>query len=181
MLPPTSAVVVLLPELDALVHPFRLRMDPATVQGVGAHLTVLYPFLAPADLTAEAHQTLARIAAAQAAFPCTLTGPSLHEGLLFLAPEPAAPVRQLRRSILNSWPELLPYRGRYGPDPLPHLTLGYNLLDPEAARQEVAAALSPHLPRVVEVGALSLLIRDGGYWQEAGRFVLGTPRPTMAE
>ena len=42
-----SALVVLVPEAESLVRPFRERFDPSAALGVPAHITLLYPFIAP--------------------------------------------------------------------------------------------------------------------------------------
>jgi 2'-5' RNA ligase len=47
-----SALVVLVPEAEALVKPFRDQYDPSAAAGMPAHITVLYPFKPPQDLTA---------------------------------------------------------------------------------------------------------------------------------
>lgn len=39
-----SALVVLVPEAEALVKSFRDRHDPSAAAGVPAHITLLYPF-----------------------------------------------------------------------------------------------------------------------------------------
>ena len=42
-----SALVVLVPEAEPLVRPFRDRFDPSAALGVPAHITLLYPFIEP--------------------------------------------------------------------------------------------------------------------------------------
>ena len=45
-----SALVVLVPEAEALVKPFRDRYDPSAAVGVPAHITLLYPFKPPDEV-----------------------------------------------------------------------------------------------------------------------------------
>ena len=45
-----SALVVLVPEAESLVKPFRDRYDPAAAAGVPAHITLLYPFKHPDEV-----------------------------------------------------------------------------------------------------------------------------------
>jgi hypothetical protein len=40
----TTALVILVPEAEALVKAFRERYDPSAAEGMPAHVTVLYPF-----------------------------------------------------------------------------------------------------------------------------------------
>ena len=42
-----SAVVVEVPEAEPLVGAWRLRFDPVAALGMPAHVTLLYPFVAP--------------------------------------------------------------------------------------------------------------------------------------
>ena len=45
-----SALVVLIPEAEALAGPFRDKYEPSAAAGVPAHITLLYPFKAPDDI-----------------------------------------------------------------------------------------------------------------------------------
>jgi hypothetical protein len=54
MSPIESALVVLVPEAEVLVKPFRDRFDPLAAAGVPAHITLLYPFKHPDGLPPRA-------------------------------------------------------------------------------------------------------------------------------
>jgi len=45
-----SALMVLVPEDELLVKPFRDRYDPSAADGVPAHVTLLYPFKPPDEI-----------------------------------------------------------------------------------------------------------------------------------
>ncbi len=45
-----SALMVLVPEAETLVKPFRDRYDPSAAAGVPAHITLLYPFKHPNEV-----------------------------------------------------------------------------------------------------------------------------------
>jgi 2'-5' RNA ligase superfamily len=45
-----SALVVLVPEAEALARPFRDKYEPSAAAGVPAHITLLYPFKAPDEI-----------------------------------------------------------------------------------------------------------------------------------
>jgi hypothetical protein len=45
---PSSGLVVLVPEAEPVVGHLRDRLDPNAASGVGAHVTVLFPFPDPA-------------------------------------------------------------------------------------------------------------------------------------
>ena len=57
-----SAVVVRLPIPSALEH-IRRRHDPVAGVGIPAHVTILYPFVDPAELVGGVRRQLATIAA----------------------------------------------------------------------------------------------------------------------
>src|SRR3982074_3892465 len=42
-----TALVVLVPEAEAVTKPFRDQYDPSAAAGMPAHVTLLYPFKAP--------------------------------------------------------------------------------------------------------------------------------------
>ena len=54
MEPTHSALIVAVAEAEPAVADHRERLDRAATWGVPAHITVLYPFLPPADLEAAA-------------------------------------------------------------------------------------------------------------------------------
>jgi len=45
-----SALVVLVPEAEAVVKPFRDQYDPSAAAGMPAHITLLYPFQVPDEV-----------------------------------------------------------------------------------------------------------------------------------
>ena len=55
-----SAIVVLVPEAEHVVDRWRMDLDPSAERGVPAHITLLYPFAAPADLDDSVIATVAR-------------------------------------------------------------------------------------------------------------------------
>ena len=56
-----SALVVLVPEAEPLVKPFRDRYDPSAAAGVPAHITLLYPFKHPDEVDYAALEDLRRL------------------------------------------------------------------------------------------------------------------------
>jgi hypothetical protein len=54
-----SAVLVPVPEAERVVSRYRARLDGAAALGVPAHVTVLYPFVPPAAITAATLEELA--------------------------------------------------------------------------------------------------------------------------
>jgi len=92
-----TALVVLVPEAEFLVKPFRDRFDPSAALGVPAHITLLYPFKPPDEidevLLAQLRDGFARFAPIAFALQSIRRFP----GVLYLAPDPAEPFRALIR------------------------------------------------------------------------------------
>ena len=51
--PAQSAVILPVPEADAVIGEWRRRLDRSAAWGVPAHVTLLFPFVAPADIDAR--------------------------------------------------------------------------------------------------------------------------------
>lgn len=167
----TTALVAVVPEAEPVVGAARERYDPAAAEGVPAHLTVLYPFLPAARVDARTLAALGRLFAAHEPFEVRFPRFGRFPDLLWLAPEPAGPVRALTASVVARWPEAPPYGGAFG-DPAPHLTVAQGQ-SPEvyaAVEAECADALAGLRTRIAEV---RLVVFDGARWTEHAAFPLG--------
>jgi 2'-5' RNA ligase len=67
-----SALVLLVPEAEALVKPFRDPHDPSAARGMPAHITLLFPFRPPEAIDASVLQGLGACFASFAPFPYDL-------------------------------------------------------------------------------------------------------------
>src|SRR5690348_2380773 len=67
-----SALLIAVPAAEPAVGEHRARLDPSARGGVPAHLTVLYPFLAPPLIDDAVLASLAALFAAVPAFAFTL-------------------------------------------------------------------------------------------------------------
>jgi len=120
----SSAVLVAVPEAEQLVAAHRQRLDPAATWGVPAHVTLLFPFVPPAEIDDGVLTLLADAVQSVAAFDCVFAGTEwFGDEVLWLAPEPDAPFRRLTAAIWAAFPDHPPYAGEL-PDPTPHLTIG---------------------------------------------------------
>ncbi len=149
-----SAVLIPVPEADRAVSRHRARLDRAAAWGVPAHLTVLYPFLAPSAITATTLAVLAEAVASVSAFDCQFAATAwFGQDTMWLAPRPEEPVRALTRAVAAAFPGYLPYGGAYD-DVVPHLTVGDRPVggaaDLRAAEAELLAVLPipAHISRV---------------------------------
>src|SRR5207244_1669310 len=117
-----SALVVLVPEAEAAVKPFRDWYDPSAAAGMPAHITLLYPFKTPDHVDDIALGKLRDCFARFEPIQFSLGKIQRFPEALYLAPEPAEPFRQLTLSIWDLFPETPPYRGKW-PDIVPHLSV----------------------------------------------------------
>jgi len=174
--PRESALIVPVPEAEDLVGVWRERYDDSARTGVPAHLTLLYPFLTPEDVT---RFDLQRLSALFAAAPATryelVAVRRFSRGVLYLAPEPEAFLRELTGLIWAQYPHRPPYGGVFD-DVIPHLTVA-QVADPEVL-DAVEASLAPRLPISAHATEAWLMLQgEDGRWRAGHRFPLGNSAP----
>jgi len=174
-----SALAVLVPEAESLVKPFRDRYDPSAAAGMPAHITLLYPFKPPEDvddvLVEQLRACLARIAPFRFALAPIRRFPT---EVLYLAPEPAEPFRQLTLVIWSLFPETPPYGGRW-PDIVPHLSVA-RLVDErqlDGIANDLAQASKGKLPIHATAAEVALMDNRSGRWLVRASLGLGPARP----
>ena len=118
-----TAIAIPVPGAEPVAGPWRVRFDPASVEaGVPAHITLLYPFRPAAAIDEAEMERLAAFFAARPASDVTLAGLCGFRGVLYLAPEPSAPLDVLIRDLAARYPDTPPYAGEIA-DPIPHVTV----------------------------------------------------------
>lgn len=119
-----SAILIPFPEVDDLVDAWREVLDPSQVRGIPAHVTVLFPFVHPTELTIEIVSTLeqyfSNIATFQVAFESTGW---FEDRVIYLEPRPRERFENMTRQLAESFPSCRPYEGKFA-EPIPHLTIG---------------------------------------------------------
>ena len=139
-----SALVVLVPEAEPVVGRWREHLDPAAKLGVPAHLTVLFPFVAPEQIDDDVRSLLTSALAEVDEFDFVLDRVDwFGDDVVWLGPTPAAPFTQLTERIVKEWPDHPPYGGAFD-QVVPHLTVGdgADLADLRRAADDVER----HLP-----------------------------------
>jgi 2'-5' RNA ligase len=140
-----TAIIVPVPEAEAVVGAWRRRYTPSGAAGMPAHITLLVPFTDSdalhADETHRVEEVLGQFAPAE----LSLATAAYFEGpptVLYLQPEPAAAFREMTNALVRSFPEHPPY-GDPAARIVPHLTVATRLTPRELAaiEAEVAAAL----------------------------------------
>lgn len=119
-----SALVLLVPEAELLVRPFRDKYDPSAAEGMPAHVTLLFPFLPPDEIGPAVIADLRACFQRFSPFRFALGELRRFPGVIYLAPEPDEPFRQLTTAIWQGYPDTPPYGGRHA-DIRPHLSLAH--------------------------------------------------------
>ena len=174
-----SALLVPVPAAEPAVGQYRARLDQAARDGVPAHITVLYPFVAPAGIDKTLLAELGRVFAGHAAFGFTLdTVGWFGEEVLWLGPRDPAPFTALTGLAFTAFPSCPPYGGRHA-EVIPHLTIGHG-----GGPQALAAAAESVRPRLpIEAAATQVTLMAGprpgipgtppGQWRTIAAFPLG--------
>lgn len=165
-----TALVILVPEAEAVVAGVRLEHDPAAAAGVPAHVTILYPFRSIVDdATADVVAGIAAdVPACDVAFATLARFPG---EVVYLVPDPAGPLHRLIAAAIAAFPDCPPYGGTIN-DPIPHLTVA-DCVDATTAAT-LADAVRPGLPIASRVERLTLIAQDTtGRWIVVRHWPLG--------
>lgn len=162
-----SALVVPVPGAEPVVKDLRARFDPAAPAGVPAHITVLYPFFAPAALNQSIIDELRAIFAGVAPFEFELRRIDRFPDVVYLQPEPTEPFARLTAAVATRWPEKPPYEGVYD-QVIPHLTVAHT--EDESAIAEVRRLIEPALPIACLATEVSLFVSHGERWTMERKF-----------
>jgi 2'-5' RNA ligase len=166
---PASAIVVRVHVPPALQR-LRATWDRGATVGVPAHVTLLFTFLAAAQLRPDARRALAMVAAGTSPFDVRFARVGRFPGVVYVAPEPAAPFADLTNAFMALYPEHPPYGGAFD-EVIHHLTIAESTVAP---LDDVAAAAARVLPFGQRVSALEVLVEGGeGRWRTKWRLPLG--------
>lgn len=170
-----SGLIVEVPEAEPAVREPRSRLDGNARLGIPAHITVLFPFVPPADIDDAVLRRLAGIFSAVPAFEHRLVRTNwFDEDVVWLEPEDDAPFRSLTESVHREFPDYPPFGGQFE-DVVPHLTIADRC--PLKQMQSAEQLVQKHLPiRCVATGVSLMVQRDASRaWTRATSFALGEP------
>jgi hypothetical protein len=169
-----SALVVLVPEAEPLVKAFRDRYDPSAVDGAPAHITLLYPFKPPSEIDQETCDNLRRGFQRFASFQFSIAPiRRFSEGMLYLAPNPDEPFRELILAIWDHYPETPPYGGKW-PDIVPHLSVAWVQDEQQCDKvaDDFACAARGKLPISATAAEVTLMEKRSNHWRVREKFRL---------
>lgn len=118
-----SVLLVPVPEVDRVTSVFRRQFSSAARDGIGPHITLLYPFKDPARVSDEERQALARILGSVDSFDYELQSTAwFGDSVLYLAPTCAERFGALTDALVAELPDRSPYGG-VCVDNVAHLTV----------------------------------------------------------
>ena len=174
--PMESALLLVVPEAEPIVHEHRAQFDRAARVGVPAHLTVIYPFRPVDALSADDLGRLRTVFRSAIRFTVELrTTGWFGDDVLFLVPENSAPIIDLTRQVEAAFPEYPIYGGQFE-DIHPHLTIGHDCGAENLRR--IQDVVTPTLPVTHHATAIQLwsgpaLATQRSGWQPVEAFPLG--------
>ena len=157
-----TALVIAVPEAEPHVGALRARYDASDVNGIPAHVTLLFPF-------GDRDDGLEELFSRAEPFDFALTRVERWPTVLWLAPEPAERFAALTRALVERYPEYPPYEGAHD-TVIPHLSVAHRTQAPPEVDGTLRRAL-PIASRATHVVQLEEHADDR--WRERGRFRLG--------
>ncbi len=159
------------PDTGPVIEGWRRRLDPESYPLAPAHITLLYPFLDPDQITDGVVEDLARLLSSFGKFDYSLDHLDwFDDRVLYVAPEPAEQFIGLTTALVGRWPQCLPYGGTFS-QVVPHLTVGKTPCEIplESAAAEIARELPIHT-RAEEVWLMTAELPAG--WSVIAKFPL---------
>ena len=164
----TAGLAVCIPEADPVIGDIRADHDRSASEGLGAHVTILFPFMRPSPRPDPA---LTSIFARHEPFITQISRIDRFAETIYLVPDPAAPFLALTQDIADAFPDWPPYGGAFA-EIIPHLTVTHGgAANLDAIEPILVSRLrQPITSRVTDVTHLE---RVQGRWNAVHRYALG--------
>ena len=167
-----TALICRVPEAERYISHYRQRFDPSARRNVPAHVTILYPFMAPELVDADVLATLQGIANSVPCFNYRMARTQRFPVALYLEPEPDQHFTALTDGIFRAFPDYPPFDGKFD-TVVPHVTVAHGdepLLCEIEIELRIALPGSGVTARCEEM----ILIENGsGRWEQMHAFALG--------
>lgn len=163
--------MVLVPEAEPLVEPFRSAYDPVAPRGMPPHVTILFPFLAQTDLSPDVVGTLEEHFARFTPFRFELRETGTFPGVLYLRPEPQELFSKIILATSSLFPDLPPYGGSTG-EQIAHVTVVHAETKErfDELRERFEETLAGQNPVQGTVSRVTLMVRSRDEWLELNSF-----------
>ncbi len=169
---PETALICRVPEAEPFIGRYRERYDPSARRNVPAHVTVLYPFMAPDHVDDDVLASLRDVAAAVPSFPYRMRKTQRFPVALYLAPEPDTQFAALIDGVFRAFPTFPPFEGKFD-IVVPHVTVAHG---DEPLLCEIEVELRIALPPAgvpARCTELVLIENSTGRWEQMQVFPLG--------
>ena len=168
-----AALVILVPEVEPLVSAFRLKHDPFANMGIPAHITIDYPFLPGIDPGQQLHRELAELFVKTEASQFAFRDLARFPDVLYLAPDPVTPFKELIDMVAARFPESPSYGGAFD-NIVPHLTIAQTEDEEilKSIERQLERLLPEYLPLSTRAEHVWLMDNRKGIWQKRNSFPL---------
>ena len=164
-----SAVLIPVPQADSVVGRYRYEYDPVAAAGVPAHVTLVVPWLPPAEITDAELAELETELSDVRAFDFALTRVDwFGRRVLWVAPEPADPFLKLTHRIADHF-NTPPWDDEFD-EVVPHLTVAHASDGVELV--PIAADVATRLPVRCRAEEVWVMVGGGGRWERRHRISL---------
>ena len=173
-----TAVIIPVSPAEAAVADLRRRLDVAASWGVPAHVTVMYPFVPPADVDDNVIDRLAAAFAVASPFDCTFAECGwFGVDVLWLAPDRSREFCDLTHAVVELFPDYRPYGGEFDVV-VPHLTVGDSRTGTTGELKAAEADVSRRLPITARIEHALLMAGTDrpDSWYTVAELPLGTAR-----
>lgn len=168
-----TLLALLVPDAEPLVGDLRARLDPAARLGLGAHITLVYPFLDSEAIDDDVAERLRNVARQHAPVSFALDEVGTFPSTVWLAPRSAEAIVSLAAALESAFPDR-PTAGRVFERFVPHLSVARNIL---GDRDAVVATLEDRLGSahgvVCHCADVHVMTRSDEGWQMHSRVPLG--------
>ncbi len=170
-----TGFIVRVPQVEARVAGVRERFDASAAPGVPAHITLLFPFMAPDAIDGAVLQGIRDALAGACAFDFVLARAARFPATALLAPEPAAPFIDRTERLARWFPAYPPFGAEFA-SIVPHLAVAHgDAALAELAHAELTQGLAAHGAIHGRCDAVVLLGNVSGRWRVMHAFPLPTP------
>lgn len=157
-----SAVLIPVPQADSVVGRWRFEHDPVAAAGVPAHITLIVPWLPPAEITPADLAELDAELADVKAFDFELTRVDwFGRRVLWVAPEPQSPFLELTGRLSDRF-ATPPWEDEFD-EVVPHLTVAHASDGVELV--PVAADVATRLPLRCRAEEVWVMVGGGPRWE----------------
>jgi hypothetical protein len=168
-----TGLVIPVPAADPLLASVATRYPGTVREGVGAHVSLLYPFVPAPELDQDVTDILSELFAEQPGMAVTFTRCHRLQGFVYLRPDPVDELETLTKKARRRWPGVDDGRGH--PDVGPHLTVAMGA--PEQTAAAIERQVTAALPITAQLREVWLVTFDGK-WGLRSRFELAFVRRT---